>query len=348
MSTAAVLGQVARFHSLFGEDEAAIELGRESLRLAEKFGRDDLRAKNLITLGTAAFYRPDSDLEAALADVRAGIEVAAACGDFGQLSRGYVNAGFLLQQTGELVEAEAALLEAARLVQRRGYVPGMRFTEGNMIDVDLTLGRWEAAERRANAFLKASEQGSHYADVTALMSRSMIRLARDESKLARDDADLAATTGRRLKDPQVLVPALAMAAMVHAELGATERARSLLDELRPGPFIASVPAAFFAASRLELAEEFRARVREFGQDTRWDKAADAVLDGRWADAADVYGEIGARPFAALAALRAAEAYVSAGRRAEADKRLARALEFWRSVGAKRYVREGEALLAASA
>src|SRR5712691_3834734 len=347
-TTASVLSQIARFYQLFGEDEAAIERGSESLRLAEKFGRDDLRAKNLITLGTARFHRQDPDLQAALADVRAGIELAAAGGDFTQLSRGYVNLGSLLMQSGELLEAEAALLEAARLTQRRGHVPGMRFTEGNMIDFELTVGRWQAAERRANAFLEASEEGSHYMDGIALMSRSVIRLARDESDIVLEDADLAVTTGRRLKDPQALVPALAIGAMVFAELGAKDRARALLDELQPGPFIASLPAAFFAASRLQLAEEFRARVREFRRGTRWDQAADAVLDGRWADAADAYSEMGARPFAALAALQAAEAYVSEGRRAEADEQLSRALEFWRSVGAKRYVREGEALLAASA
>jgi hypothetical protein len=185
-------------------------------------------------------------------------------------------------------------------------------------------------------------------DGIALMSRSMIRLARDEPSLAREDADLAVATGRKLDDPQVLDPALAIAAMVYAELDETERARALLDEFQPRPFVAGLPAAFFAASQLEIAEEFRARVREFRRDTRWDPAADAVLDGRWADAADAYAEMRARPFAALAALRAAETYVNEGRRAEADEQLAQALEFWRSVGAKRYVREGEALLAASA
>ena len=47
-------------------------------------------------------------------------------------------------------------------------------------------------------------------------------------------------------------------------------------------------------------------------------------------------------------LCAAEAYVAQGRRAEADEQLRPALAFYRSVGATRYVREGEALLAASA
>jgi hypothetical protein len=47
-------------------------------------------------------------------------------------------------------------------------------------------------------------------------------------------------------------------------------------------------------------------------------------------------------------LRAAEQLVDEGRRAEADEQLGRALAFYRSVCATRYVREGEALLAASA
>jgi hypothetical protein len=40
--------------------------------------------------------------------------------------------------------------------------------------------------------------------------------------------------------------------------------------------------------------------------------------------------------------------VEEGRRAEADVELQRSLAFWREMGATRYVREGEALLAASA
>ena len=40
--------------------------------------------------------------------------------------------------------------------------------------------------------------------------------------------------------------------------------------------------------------------------------------------------------------------VEVGSRAEADAELTRALVFYREVGAKCYVREGEALLAASA
>lgn len=44
----------------------------------------------------------------------------------------------------------------------------------------------------------------------------------------------------------------------------------------------------------------------------------------------------------------AERLLAVGRRAEADVQLRKALAFYRSVGATRYIREGEALLAATA
>ena len=77
-------------------------------------------------------------------------------------------------------------------------------------------------------------------------------------------------------------------------------------------------------------------------------AAIAMGAGDLQDATAIYGEVGHRPAEAYARLRAAELLVGEGRRAEADAVLGQALAFWRSVGATAYVREGEALLAASA
>ncbi len=54
------------------------------------------------------------------------------------------------------------------------------------------------------------------------------------------------------------------------------------------------------------------------------------------------------PDEADARLRAAEEAIEAGRRAEGERKLERALALWRSLGATAYVLEGEALLAASA
>jgi hypothetical protein len=91
--------------------------------------------------------------------------------------------------------------------------------------------------------------------------------------------------------------------------------------------------------------EFLALVDESHVMTPWRRAAASYVSGDYSAAADVYAEIGALPEEAHARLRAAEAFVGEGRRAEADAELKRSLAFWRSVGATAYVREGEALLA---
>jgi hypothetical protein len=83
-------------------------------------------------------------------------------------------------------------------------------------------------------------------------------------------------------------------------------------------------------------------------DVPWASAAAAACAGELLRAADILAGIQDRPGEAQARLRAAMQLVADGHRAEADLELERALAFWRSVGATRYVREGEALLAASA
>jgi hypothetical protein len=82
--------------------------------------------------------------------------------------------------------------------------------------------------------------------------------------------------------------------------------------------------------------------------TPWLEAATAYLEDDFPGAAEIYGEIGSLPDEGFARLRAAEAFLDDGRRAEADAQLEPALAFWRSVGATAHVREGEALLAESA
>jgi len=70
--------------------------------------------------------------------------------------------------------------------------------------------------------------------------------------------------------------------------------------------------------------------------------------GNFGGADEILDEMGALGEEAFVRLRGAEALVQAGRRAEADAMLQQALAFYRSVGATRYIREAEALFAASA
>ena len=122
-----------------------------------------------------------------------------------------------------------------------------------------------------------------------------------------------------------------------------------LRELRQLSFVTVwAHALAWVAWKLGRGEEFLELVRDEPLDSPWLRAARAVVVGDFTTAADIIEAIGAAPQEALFRLWAAEELVNEGRRAEADEQLRRALAFYRSVGATRYVREGEALLAASA
>jgi hypothetical protein len=72
-------------------------------------------------------------------------------------------------------------------------------------------------------------------------------------------------------------------------------------------------------------------------------AARLILDGRLEEAADALDEIGDLPDEAEVRGMAAERMRAEGRTASADDQLERALAFWRSVGATRYLATPEGL-----
>jgi hypothetical protein len=78
-------------------------------------------------------------------------------------------------------------------------------------------------------------------------------------------------------------------------------------------------------------------IEPFRGEALWLEAALHALADRWAEAADVYRRIGSVPDEADALLRSGD-----------DSRVRKALAFYRSVDATRYLRQAEALLPASA
>jgi hypothetical protein len=75
----------------------------------------------------------------------------------------------------------------------------------------------------------------------------------------------------------------------------------------------------------------------------WVAAARDYLAGNLERAADIYARIGSRPDEAYARLRAAGQLARDGDATRADAQRKKALEFYRSVGATRYIHEAEAL-----
>ena len=195
------------------------------------------------------------------------------------------------------------------------------------------------------------EAGSpHYIEATCRHVRALLRLARGDAKGALADSERMLEYGRSVGDPQVLWPALAVHARMLASAGDLASA-GVFDEavrFRSPATWSRVGVADFAAAAAMLGRDPFAERSEEAFATPWIEAARAMCLGDFARAAAIYGGMGSRPDEADARLLAAKALVEAGRRAEADEQLRRVLAFYRDVGASAYLREGEALLAASA
>jgi tetratricopeptide (TPR) repeat protein len=342
---ARVLSQLARYQML--ADEFDHDVAQEALGLAEALGLDEVRAHLLITIGTDRVFSGDPK---GRVDIERGLEIALTGGWLEATIRGYTNLASSFQEAGDLRESLRCGLKCEEVALRLGGEMRRRWVQGNLISLRRDLGEWDQCARAADEFMAESEVlGPHYQDSGVLGARAYIRLARGEVEAALGDQGAALRSARQAKDPQVLYPALALSACVLAEAGRVQEGRLLFDEL-----IAAGPRAYsnwdsdliWAPVLLDRRDELRA-VLQTPLVTPWLQAAKAVLDEDYREAAVIFDSIGAAVSAAIARLRDAAKLVNTGHRADAHQPLQEALTFFRSVGAKRFIREGEALMNAS-
>jgi tetratricopeptide (TPR) repeat protein len=220
---------------------------------------------------------------------------------------------------------------------------------------DYAEGNWHEALQLVEEFIAEMDAGSpHYLESAAHELRGSLRIAFGDREGAAADSKQALEAGRRTGDGQLICAMLVGRARTELDEGRAADAKVLaLEALGYGDRVvhilndAWIVEAAWVMLDLGLADDYRRLVAEHPE-IPWARAASAVCSGDLAGAAEVLEQIGYRPGEAYARLRLAKQFVEEGRRAEADEELQRSLAFWREVGATRYVREGEALLAESA
>ena len=350
-SKAYVLANLARFRMIADEAERSIPVGRESLRMAERLGLDDVRANVLSTVGIARLMTGDL---AGKDDVERAIQIAEQVGS-PEVIRGYNNLATTNASLGNLRAAFELYAQATGAARRFGRVRALRWLEAERMSELYWVGQWDEALALADEFVEQAEGGlPHHREVDARLTRARIRLARGE-EAALEDSGLTLEFGRRVYDPQTLFPALAFYA--RALLGDDPaRASTLASELLERWAGAGLTFATFwladlavVLADLERGSELEAACASYLRiPSRWRDAALAVVTGADLEAGRIYAEIGTRPDEAFARERAAAALAKADRREEAEVELTRALEFFRSVGATDYLRRAEGLLAGPA
>ena len=347
-----VLSNLSRFLMLGSENPEAIRLGSEALDMATQLGLGELRAHALNNVGTAKVHSGD---QTGLKDLERSVEVAVEANAPGEVCRAQFNLAALCWERGEL-ERALSLSEASGLVAKRfGHIWRWKWAQGERATDLYCLGRWDEALARAEELLVEVEAGSpHYLACLCYAIRAQIRLGRDDVVGALADAEKALELARLAKDPQSLYHAMAVCAYIFRDTGHQKRAAELADEflawLRPRTDFISAADAFhvfaWTISAFGRGSDFIQALPE--TDSPWVQAAALFAAGDPGRAADVCAGMGALTEEARDRLFHAETLTQQNRRAEAEVELQRALAFYRSVGATRYIRMGEQLRAESA
>jgi tetratricopeptide (TPR) repeat protein len=340
----------ARHLYLAGHYSEGLEAARDVLAMAESAGLGELRANALNTIGMARRDLLDSD---GYEELRESIAIAESINSI-EAFKGYNNLAVFLQMDGRLQEQAEVELAALRVAERFGAAGHVRWTRAGQCWLPYALGDWDEALRRADDFIAELAGSSHYMESGTRALRVLIGLARDDTEGGRAQLSKILEQARAAKDPQALYPSLGLSAYFAAETGDLETATALFRELLAAQRAASgrwsfggPPNVVWAAARVGVDRELLANFTH-ARSTPWFEAAEAIVAGDWVAAAAVYERIGASTHEAFSRLRAGEQLAAEGRHAEADIQLGRALEFYRSVRATRYLQQGEALLAASA
>jgi class 3 adenylate cyclase/tetratricopeptide (TPR) repeat protein len=348
-----VLGEVARFHMVEGTRDDAIRVGEAALAIADELGLDELRGSSLVTVGTA---RANSDLGSASGDLEAALELADRVNLPRVAFRAINNLGVILaQQRGDIVGSNELFEEGMRRAARLGDRAQLGWFHHSIAFNMFWLGRFDDVLQHVDAILADDPRLRGYGERAAHGLRARVRLARGDIAGAIADVERALVLIRRISDFQVVNPELSSAAFVLVSLGRREDASPLVDEVLAnvrgarGAGSANTTYVALAEAAVELgrAREFLDITAEARDASPWLRAARTYAAGDLERAVEVLDPLSV-PDAAWARLRAAAQLLAEGRRAEADTHLQRALAFWRSVGATRYIGQAETLLAATA
>jgi tetratricopeptide (TPR) repeat protein len=349
-SKAWILSQASRYAMLAGSGSQAIEYAGRALEMATALDLPDVRVHALNNRGSARAHGGDpggiEDLEASatLAAELNSPEVARALNNLASIV--YLLFGDLRQ----CLDLERRSLAAG---ERFGLETMVQFERANILSSLYPLGMWDEVHERIEALLADAPAAGPVAAARAMRAR--LRVARGDIPGGHDDSIYSLAAARRAADPQALFPALGTRAHVLVSAGELADGRALLKEFlalweeweERIPFVMggeTVSTWLAAGAREDLQRLFS--LCKPGE-TLWLDAATAFVDENFDRAVEVYAQFESATDVAIVHLNAAEHFVAEGRRAEADVHLQPALAFYRSVGATFYIRQAEALLAAT-
>jgi class 3 adenylate cyclase/tetratricopeptide (TPR) repeat protein len=320
----------AGFHMVAGEYEQAIRLARDALARLKETDRPDLRARAFDVIGCSRVARGD---EHGIDDQRRAIEIAREGRALWEFHHAINNLAYSKAVMGRLYEHDELLADWRRAFDEVGGLAYNReWLTALEVETDYNAGRWDAALDKIDQFL-VGPAGEHYLEPTLRELRTRIFLARNRLSEARADIDRAVAAAADIGRTPIMASVLCARALVLIAQGCKAEAVHDFDQLVSfGGSIADAHSELpsFAWVAVDLGRERDAeQILNEAPAWVWKQVARAILDRDATTAVGLLAETGHRPAEAYARLRAGGAYIQ------------RALEFFYSVGATRYIHETE-------
>lgn len=339
---ARVLSQASRYLAFAGSGDEALEIAAEAYELATGLGLDEVRSHALNNMSIVKMARGDPE---ARTDLERAVRIARDAKSI-ELARGLHNLAVLTGDEGRFREARSLLQEAIDYSERMGLGQA-RFSRGSMVTALHAMGDWEEAIDAATEFIAECVESPHYEEPLVRALRAAIVFARGDAR-ADEDSGAALDAARQVGDTQILLPVACIRIMVAAGIGQTAEADALraefADSLTGRGQLWRSHAAWWICHLGGLAEAFLRGADT--ADTPRGATARALLAGDLEKAADLLAEHEVRADEAYARMLLAERHTAAGRLADARAPAERALAFYRSVGAVRFIERLELLTAA--
>ena len=340
-----------RAFRLFMADEAAeaITITNELLPAAEQADIELGRARLLEVRGMARVALGDA--RGGLSDSHQAAEIFASHSDH-YTSIVYSNIAELVRGLGDFAETDAALAAAAEWAS---HYP---------ITIDLEIIAYQRADRlyhdadwvAALNVISQIQTTNLYVNANIRIIRGWTSLARGDVRTARADSEAIARFATTGHNNQMLLESFALEARLYVAEGNAEAARDACDQYlaqwrgsRGNPnralTLCELAPALAAAARHE---DIRTAALFLPDICRWREPLLLTADQHYAEAAEIYEQLGSRPLAADTHLLAAQHAAAQSRPDEASFHANAVLQFARLTGAVLHKRQAEPLTAANA
>jgi class 3 adenylate cyclase/tetratricopeptide (TPR) repeat protein len=349
---------------ILGRAEAAVLSAEKALELAERLGLQEHSTSILQFRGIARCEL--GEVESGLEDLRAGLRLALERGYTAAAGTGYSNLGsfaWLLDGPAAGLEVHSTGIEFA---ERRG-IPGLiAWLKAETTWMLFDLGRWdEVLEATEDVVEWDRSVGGALQGMTARAYQAQVLVRRGETAEAAALATDFVARARDAQDAQLLVPALAIAALVEQARGDLPAAMTLIEDLEQqtsemsdwhrARFLPELTEICVAARDIEparrLADGIRVTAGRAGHSLIAARAVLAEADGQTAEAAALHEDAAAgwRAYGSVVGLAqsllgAGRCLLALGRAEEARPKLDEARDIFAGLGARPALAEVDALL----